>query len=80
MPVGSLTVTAQGLYYGPKLLPWNEMKSIEINKENGHIKIRKQGKWSAWASVKLAEVPNAEIFRMLVEHITGVSVTVEGVS
>ncbi len=67
---GPLIVTPQGLYYGPDLLPWNNVASIRIG---SRLVIRQQGKrkWFRWASVKLAEVPNIEVFRTLVPHITG---------
>jgi hypothetical protein len=65
-------VTPQALSYGVKTFPWAEMKSIKIDESYGQIVIKKQGKRFIWASIALGEVPNVEVFRMLVEHITGV--------
>jgi hypothetical protein len=65
---GPLTLTSQGLYYGSDLLPWSQMESIRID---GLIVIRQRGRWLRWTSVKLGEVPDVEVFRMLVLHITG---------
>lgn len=69
---GSVTVTPQGLSYGAKTLPWAEVKSIKIDEYYGQIVIKKQGKLFIWASIALGDVPNVEVFRMLVQHITGV--------
>jgi hypothetical protein len=69
---GCLTVTSWGLCYRAKTLPWTETKSIEIDEYNGRIAIKKQGKLFGWASIELGDLPNVEVFRMLVQHITGV--------
>jgi hypothetical protein len=67
---GPLTVTQEGLSHGSDMLLWSEVKSIKIE-TSGRIVIGKQGKRSNWASVKLGDVPNVEVFKMLVHHITG---------
>ena len=64
---GSLTMTREGLSYRSKMLLWGEVKSIKI--ENWAIVLRKQGKRSDWASVKLGVVPNVEVFKRLVRHV-----------
>jgi hypothetical protein len=69
---GPLTVTPWGLSYREKTLPWTEMKSIKIDENYGQIAIKKQGKLFGWASVALSDLPNVEVFRMLVQHVTGV--------
>lgn len=69
---GPVTVTPQGLCYRAKTLPWTETKSIEIDEYNGRIAVKKQGKLFGWASIALGDLPNVEVFRMLVQHITGV--------
>jgi hypothetical protein len=69
---GLLSVTPQGLWYRAKTLPWTEMKSITIDEYNGRVVIKKQGKLFGWASIELGDLPNVEVFRMLIQHITGV--------
>jgi hypothetical protein len=71
---GPLTVAPWGLSYGGKTLPWTEMKSIKIDENYGLIAIKKQGKLFGWASVALSDLPNVEVFRMLVQHITGLRI------
>ena len=63
-------MTQRGLYCGEKLLTWMEMKNIKIYKDG--VAIKNQGKILRWASVEMADVPNIEVFRMLIQHITGV--------
>ena len=62
-------MTHQGLYDQAKLLPWTEMKSIKIYENSGEIIIKKQGKMFPWALIKLSDLPNVEVLRMLVQHV-----------
>jgi hypothetical protein len=48
------------------------MKSIKIDENYGQIVVKKQGKLFGWVSMALGDLPNVEVFRMLVQHITGV--------
>ena len=73
---GSLTVTQEGLSYRSQMLLWSDVKIIKIGSGpapqrfvTGRILIRKQGKRSAWASIKLVDVPNAEVFKQLVQDL-----------
>ncbi len=69
---GPLTVTQRGLSCESKFLAWMEMESIRIDKENGYIAVRKQGMRFRWGAANMADVPNVEVLRMLIQHITGV--------
>lgn len=70
MTFGPLTVTAQGIYHRQKLLLWRDMESIDINEQvRGCVVIAKQRRWFRWASVRLGEIPNVELFRELVLRI-----------
>jgi hypothetical protein len=69
---GPLVVVPHGLYYRSGLLPWNEIKSIKIDEDRGYVTIKQSGKLLASARVPLRMMPNIEVFRMLVEHVTGV--------
>jgi hypothetical protein len=68
---GLLTVTTLGLSYRAETLPWTEMKSIKIDEYIGEIVIKRQGQLLSWASIELGDLPNVEVFRMLIQHITG---------
>ncbi|GHO97098.1 hypothetical protein KSF_071460 [Reticulibacter mediterranei] len=69
---GPLVVVPQGLYHRSSLLHWGEIKSINIDDNRGRVTIKQSGKLLLWASVPLRAVPNIEVFRMLIEHVTGV--------
>lgn len=76
---GPLRVTSQGIYYKTNLLLWGDVESIDIDEQSrGYVRINKRGRWFRWAYVKLAEVPNVEVFGMLVQHVSGGSVSVKG--
>jgi hypothetical protein len=47
------------------------MKSIKIDEYIGEIVIKRQGQLLSWASIELGDLPNVEVFRMLIQHITG---------
>ena len=68
---GPISLTPQALYHRNNMLPWNELKSINIDESHGNIIIKKHGKLFRWGSASLGDVPNIEVFRMLVQHITG---------
>jgi hypothetical protein len=69
---GPLVVVPHGLYYRSGLVRWGEIASIKIDENKGHVTIKQSGKLLAFASVPLRAVPNIEVFRMLIEHVTGV--------
>lgn len=68
---GPLTVTTLGLSYKAEMLPWTEMKSIKIDEYTGEIVITKHRKLLSWATIDSSNLPNVEVFRMLIEHLTG---------
>ena len=59
------------------MLPWSELKSLKIDEKGGQVEISKQGKLVPWAILKLEDIPNVEVLRMLVQHITGVLPEIE---
>jgi len=65
---GLLTVTQEGLFYESNRLLWSEVK-MKISEYHDHIVIKKHGKLFCWASVKLSDVPNVQVFKMLLHHI-----------
>ncbi|GHO57375.1 DUF6585 family protein [Ktedonobacter robiniae] len=69
---GPVSLTPQAFYLRNDMLSWSELKSINIDESHGNIVIKKHGKLFRWASVSLGDVPNIEVFRMLVQHITGI--------
>lgn len=65
---GPITVTAQGISWRRRTLPWSGIESLKIDECTGRLVLRrKQGEWFGRTSVK---VPNVEVFRMLIKHLT----------
>lgn len=47
-------------------LLWADAKEIDV--EGGNVRVKKQGKWTRWAEKDLGEIPNPNVFLMLVEE------------
>ena len=57
---GPLAIDRQNLYSGNKVLRWDEIKGIKINK--GIVSVRKDKAWLNWTSVTVPQIPNFFIF------------------
>ena len=69
MPVtfGKLTVSQQGVSNGKELLPWYQIKGIQVNR--GIVTVSKEGKWLNWASIAVSRTPNIFVFMGLVNYV-----------
>jgi hypothetical protein len=63
---GPFTVSPQGINKGPILVPWNEVKQINIRR--GWLSVQKQSSILASCRTKASSVPNLQVFLQLVEH------------
>jgi len=64
---GKLALQRQnGIWHGKSFIRWQDVKSVDV--EHGYIRIRKYGKWFAWAKVSVAFVPNYLMFLALVRR------------
>lgn len=63
---GDLEVTATGLRYAGKRLPWRDFKELAF--AQGRLSVRKAGKWIPWAVVDVSKVPNPHVLFPLVEE------------
>jgi hypothetical protein len=64
---GPLSVSQQGVSNGRELLPWNQIKGIEIRR--GIVTVKKEGKWLSWSSVRVPNIPNFFVFNALVDYV-----------
>jgi hypothetical protein len=69
---GKLSVNQAGIGNGKEIVPWAQVKSVQVS--NGSITIKKDGKWLNWANVAVAQTPNFFVFLALVDRIVGVKV------
>ncbi len=74
IPFGPLTVSMQGLSNGRKVLPWNEVKSVDVvSRVEGSerkVIVRRVGKrfnW-IWAKITISQIPNLLVFMRLVNY------------
>lgn len=67
---GKLSVSQAGVGKGKEIVPWAQLKSVQLS--NGYIAIKKDGKWLNWANVAIAQTPNFFVFLALVDRIVGV--------
>jgi hypothetical protein len=68
---GKLSLDKQGISNGEELIPWPQVKAVQIN--NGIININKEGKWLAWSSIMTHEIPNLFIFLELIDQAVDIS-------
>lgn len=64
---GKLSVNMQGVSNGREMLPWNQIKGINVNR--GIVSVKKEGKILNWSTVQVAHVPNIFVFMALVNYI-----------
>ncbi|HEU5101667.1 MAG TPA: DUF6585 family protein [Roseiflexaceae bacterium] len=67
---GKLSVNQAGIGNGKEIVPWAQIKSVQVS--NGFIAIKKDGKWLNWANVAVAQTPNFFVFLALVGRVVGV--------
>lgn len=64
---GPLTVSRAGITAGAKALSWNEVKKVTTT--SGTVALWKTGKWMAWKTVSVGQIPNYFVFNALVQSI-----------
>ena len=67
---GKLTINQQGIGNSKEIVPWAQVKGVEVNQ--GYVAVKRESKWLRWANVPVAGVPNFFIFMALVDQIIGV--------
>lgn len=63
---GPLTLGIHGISNGRETLPWNMVKSVNINR--GVISVQKEGQMLRWASASVENVPNYLVFVNVANH------------
>jgi hypothetical protein len=63
---GPFQVTWGGLLAAAKLLPWGDLAEIAIAGRS--LVVKRKGKWLAWATHELEQVPNPHVFLALVDE------------
>lgn len=63
---GPFTVNWGGLESAGKLLPWSDLAEIALAGKN--LTVKRKGKWLAWATHELEQVPNPHAFLALVDR------------
>jgi hypothetical protein len=62
----AISIRSLHVKLGSKKIVWNEFERIQIDEQT--LEIYKKGQSAAWASLKVAALPNVEILRGLVRH------------
>jgi hypothetical protein len=66
VPFGPFEIGRDGLRSGDKFLPWPQLAEVAVASK--HVTVKKKGKWLAWASHELEQVPNPHLFLALVHE------------
>jgi hypothetical protein len=65
---GDLQVSLAGLTSGRHgLLPWTQVEEIQV--VQGYLKLRRAGKWLAWSSKPVKQIPNLFVFLNLADRL-----------
>jgi hypothetical protein len=62
---GFLAISSQGIVQGKELLPWSEIKEIDLSE--GRFIVKEKGGWLSWASPRAADIPNFAVFCAMIE-------------
>lgn len=65
---GALSVSQAGITKDKKILPWEQISSMEV--KGGEIHIKKQTGWNIWQSVSIRDIYNLYVFTGLIEQMT----------
>ncbi|GLV58098.1 hypothetical protein KDH_49320 [Dictyobacter sp. S3.2.2.5] len=68
IPFGRLNVNAQGINDGKKIIPWDQIGTIEMNQ--GKVAVRQNGRLLTLSSIKASEVPNFNLLMSLAQYVT----------
>lgn len=63
---GRLSVNLQGVSNGDRMLPWSQVRKIDI--QQGTVKVLNENKWLSWSSARVANIPNIFVFMALVDY------------
>ncbi len=67
VPFGPLSISMQGISNGKELLPWSQVKDIDV--KQGVVTVKKEGKRLNWSSVRVTQVPNVFVLMALINYI-----------
>ncbi|MFC4943376.1 DUF6585 family protein [Pseudonocardia sp. GCM10023141] len=65
---GGLAVDATGISAGKDTLPWREVEEIEVTDQ---LRIKRRDGWVAWASARVADVPDVAVLLVVAETLRG---------
>jgi hypothetical protein len=66
---GRITIDPAGVRHGDARLNWDEVEAFQV--EGGFVTVRQRGKWLAWLSVPVGEIPNAHVLAAVAKRFTG---------
>jgi hypothetical protein len=64
LDLGTLRVDRSGLHVAKNSLPWSEFKGVSFTADN--LLILRTGASEPWQTLKIANIPNANLFLQLV--------------
>jgi len=63
---GKLSLNVQGISKGSAMLPWIQVRNVDLNR--GYVRIWQNGRSMRWARVRVADVPNLLVFLEMVDY------------
>jgi hypothetical protein len=63
---GKLSMNVQGLSKGSAMLPWIQVRNVDLNR--GYVQIWQNGSSRRWARIRVSDVPNLLVFLEMVNY------------
>jgi hypothetical protein len=71
---GPVSLSLVGIHNGGEVLPWGDVQSVQAERNENDIVIRRRGQQSAWKRLEGLDIANAEIFFQLIrENVIGLN-------
>jgi hypothetical protein len=64
---GPLAVSLAGISAGDQSVPWSQIQDVRT--ANGKVSVKQAGKWLAWHSAPIGQIPNYFVFKALVRSV-----------
>jgi hypothetical protein len=68
---GKLSISQIGISNSKETIPWEQVSGVRI--AEGHIIVKKTGKWLRWAGADVGKTPNVFLFITMIDRIVGIN-------
>ena len=77
IPFGQVSLNVKGIQHKEKFVEWKNVHAIKFRVKSGVVVIEEEENWLNWATIKIAKIPNLEIFRAITQRMANLVVDVD---